>query len=183
MMHDIIQDQQQPQEQFIYERLDLNCSRRQLSHQPEPSRKRRRVEIRVWFPSDEVRETSPCTTITEDELSSRWYQKDDISVFRKDALNYIAGIPVSETRGLERFQVPRATEKAEARRCTLKAYRKGIRGDKLAEVVQIFTVNARSEAFATGCKDYCEAYHPEMKDALIGLETKFIKQQDEIDSK
>lgn len=153
-----------------------------MSLVPEPCRKRRRLESRVWFPRDEVRATSPFKTITEDQLSSLWYQKADITVFRKDALNYIAGIPVVETRGLERFQAPRDKEKAEARRCTIKAYRKGIRGDKLAEVVQIFTANARSDAFVTGCKDYCEAYHPEMKDALIGLDTKFTKQQAETDS-
>lgn len=152
--------------------------------QPESScRKRRRMENHVWFPSEEVMETSPSMKITDDEWGNLWYQNEDITIFRKDALNYIAGNPVSETRGLERFQSSRAQEKSEARRCTIKAYRKGIRGDRLAEVVQIFTSNARSEAFVTGCNDFCEAYHPEMKDALIGLETKFLKQQDETDSK
>mmetsp|Transcript_12970 Transcript_12970/g.30728 ORF Transcript_12970/g.30728 Transcript_12970/m.30728 type:complete len:186 (+) Transcript_12970:1088-1645(+) len=177
MMHD-----QQPQQQFIRERLHVTCSRRSMSSQPEPSRKRRRIGTRVWFPSEEVMETSPSMKITQEEWDNLWYQNEDISIFRKDALNYIAGNPVVETRGLERFQSTRAKEKTEARRCTIKAYRKGIRGDKLAEVVQIFTSNARSEAFVTGCNDYCEAYHPEMKDALIGLETKFHKQQDETDS-
>jgi len=146
------------------------------------ARKRRRVETHVWFRSDEVMETSPSTKITADEWNNLWYQNEDIGIFRKDALDYIAGKPVAETRGLERFQSTRAKEKAEARRCTIKAYRKGIRGDKLSAVVQIFTSNARSEAFVTGCNDYCEAYHPEMKNALIGLETKFHKQQDETDS-
>lgn len=170
MMHD--------QQQFIHERL---LCKRMLMPQPEPCRKRRRVEQTrgVWFPIKEVIETAPSMTLTEDEWQSLWYQQEDVSIFRQEAVKYIAGNLVGETRGLERFQWERAKEKSEARRCTLKAYRKGIRGDKFAEVVQILTQNARSEAFVTGCNDYCEAYHPEMKDALIGLETKFLKQQSE----
>ncbi|CAJ1954211.1 unnamed protein product [Cylindrotheca closterium] len=161
-------------------------SKSQKPQQPElqsSSRKRRRVEAKVWFPTEEVIERSPSLNITEDEWDNLWYEKDDIGIFRQDAIHYISGKPVTETRGLERFQPARAQEKSEARRCTIKAYRKGIRGDKLAEVVQIFTSNARSEAFVTGCSDYAEVYHPEMKEALVGLETKFHKQQDETDSK
>lgn len=149
----------------------------------EPSRKRRRMGNRVWFPNDEVIETAPSLTLNEDEWDNLWYQKDDIRNFRQDALDYIKGIPVDgTTRGLERFQIARHKEKSEARRCTLKAYRKGIRGSKFAEVAQIFTAHAKSVAFVEGCNDYCEAYHPEMKDALVGLETKFQKQQDATDS-
>ena len=152
--------------------------------QPEPSsspRKRRRTETRVCFPDQEVSEAAPSVILNEDELHSLWYRDGDIRIFRKDALDYIKGIPVAETRGLERFQWTRAKDKSEARRCTLKAYRSGIRGNKFAEVVQLLTADARSQAFVTGCNDYCEAYHPEMKDALVGLDMKFQKQQDETD--
>ena len=112
-----------------------------------------------------------CTTmITEDDAQCLWYQKNEISNFRKEARDYIFGAKTSETRGYERYDIVRAKKKSLALKCTLMAARKGYEEDDLALISQHCTASAQKQAFVTAFNDYCEAYSECLVDLVLSVD-------------
>ena len=123
----------------------------------------------------------PLSIITEQDAQSLWYQKDEITCFKLEARRYIFGqqqkhqqqqveeeqqeeeeeeIMTTTTRGFERYDIDRVTNKALALKCTLLAAKEyGLRGDELALLSKHCTLSARRQAFWTACEDYCCVYN------------------------
>jgi hypothetical protein len=120
---------------------------------------RSRKRVRFSDPHKVQASLAPApSSFTEDDAQSLWFQKVEILAFQLEARDYILGRPLSETRGLERFDVDRVKNKDLALKCTLKASRCGFNGEDLAAIAKECASSARHQAFLTGCEDYCNVY-------------------------
>jgi hypothetical protein len=120
---------------------------------------RSRKRVRFSDPHKVQASSAPApSTFTEEDAQSLWFQKDEVRTFQLEARDYILGRPLSETRGLERFDLDRVKNKDLALKCTLKAYRCGFDGEDLAAIAEECASSARHQAFLTGCEDFCNVY-------------------------
>jgi hypothetical protein len=106
-----------------------------------------------------------------EDFHQAWYLKNELAEFKLQARDFILGIgnrwEDQETRGFERYNAHRASQKAMTRKVTLLACsQKGLTHDDIAFIVSRSSSWAVKQAFLTACQDYCEAYCPEMVSVL-----------------
>jgi hypothetical protein len=95
--------------------------------------------------------------------SSQWYKRSDLAEFKREARDHLLRRSVSdETRGYERYSLERATNKKVAIRCILLAYQNKMGQEAVASIASQCSEGFVVSAFEQGCKDYCEAYHPDL---------------------
>jgi hypothetical protein len=143
-----------PASTILSEELSHHHQHRRIIQNP-----RSRKRVRFNDPHKVQASSAPApSTFTEEDAQGLWFQKDEIRTFQLEARDYILGLPLSETRGLERFDLDRVKNKELALKCTLKASRCGFDGEDLAAIAKECASSAMHQAFLTGCEDFCNVY-------------------------
>lgn len=103
--------------------------------------------------------------------NNAWYTKSELAVFTSQARDHVLGHGHRWldqcTRGYERYDFARAQQKAMTRKIILLLMQqKTFSDDEKSFIAHKSSAWAVEEAFVTGCKDFCEAYHPHMSHLL-----------------
>ncbi|VEU40591.1 unnamed protein product [Pseudo-nitzschia multistriata] len=100
-----------------------------------------------------------------------WYSKRELAEFTRQARNYVLGMDqecknmkhLSCTRGFERYDIARSQQKTMTRNIILLLMQqKTLSDEEKSLIARRSSAWAVEDAFLTGCKDFCEAYHPQM---------------------
>ena len=114
---------------------------------------------------------------TGEELRTRWYSKQELQDFKKEAVkltmltNQMYG-PNVFPRGMEACTDERLRHKSNTLKCVLVAYKKGKSPEYVAELYRQCTDWNRDVAFQQACRDYFEIYHPAMAEQIPIQNTK-----------
>ncbi|KAG7367190.1 hypothetical protein IV203_029860 [Nitzschia inconspicua] len=131
------------------------------------NRSRRKQKQTVKF-LDKI-DTIERSATEQGDVQILWYGHKELEEFKKQARDFILGRSSekdTETRGYERYNVVTAKKKAMTRKVTLLACsQKGLSSDDVAVIVHKSTRWAVSDAFRTGCQDFCQVYRPELVNA------------------
>eukprot|EP00536_Pseudo-nitzschia_multiseries_P009135 jgi/Psemu1/306315/fgenesh1_kg.248_\ len=112
---------------------------------------------------------------TIDNMNNVWYSKSELAEFTKQARDYVLGLnhkwgttdPSYCTRGFERYDIARAQQKAMTRKIILLLMQQeALTDEEKSTIAHRSSAWAVEEAFVTGCRDYCEAYHPHLSHLL-----------------
>jgi len=103
--------------------------------------------------------------------NNAWYTKSELAVFTSQARDHVLGFGHRWmdqcTRGYERYDFARAQQKAMTRKIILLLMQqKTFSDEEKSFVAHKSSAWAVEDAFVTGCKDFCEAYHPHMSHLL-----------------
>mmetsp|Transcript_21149 Transcript_21149/g.44901 ORF Transcript_21149/g.44901 Transcript_21149/m.44901 type:complete len:260 (+) Transcript_21149:152-931(+) len=116
---------------------------------------------------------SPYSSINKDNA---WYSKSELAEFTRQARDYVMGSDHQWgnadhsycTRGYERYNIARAQQKSMTRNIILLLMQqKTLNDEEKSSIAQRSSAWAVEEAFLMGCKDYCEAYHPQSSHLLL----------------
>ena len=104
-------------------------------------------------------------------INNVWYTKTELAVFTSQARDHVLGRGNrwmdQNTRGYERYDFARAQQKAMTRKIILLLMQQKVLSDEEKSLIaHRSSAWAVDEAFVTGCKDFCEAYHPHMSHLL-----------------
>lgn len=99
--------------------------------------------------------------------SDIWYTKQELAVFTNQARDHVLGFGHlsldKNTRGYERYGIERTKQKNMTRKIILLLMQQKIlNDDEKSLIASRSSAWATEEAFARGCMDFCEAYHPQM---------------------
>ena len=105
------------------------------------------------------------------EPNNIWYSKKELASFTKDAQNFVLGYghlcTDQTTRGYERYDFGRMKKKAMTRKVILLSTKQNVLSDdEKSLIAQKSSSWAVEEAFAQGCIDFCNAYHPDLTQTL-----------------
>ncbi len=100
-----------------------------------------------------------------------WYSKRELAAFTKEAQNFVLGyghlFTDETTRGYERYDFGRMKQKATTRKVILLLTKQNVLSDdEKSLIAQNSSSWAVEEAFAQGCIDFCNAYHPGLTQTL-----------------
>mmetsp|Transcript_1748 Transcript_1748/g.4576 ORF Transcript_1748/g.4576 Transcript_1748/m.4576 type:complete len:252 (-) Transcript_1748:48-803(-) len=116
--------------------------------------------------------SDPRDTFSDDNA---WYSKCELAEFAKQARDYVLGIDdrwgntdhFQCTRGFERYNIVRAQQKTMTRNIILLLMQQNSLSDEEKSLIaNRSSAWAVEEAFFTGCRDYCDAYHPHLSHIL-----------------
>lgn len=103
-----------------------------------------------------------------------WYSKSELAEFTRQARDHVLGLDHKWentdrcTRGYERYDFARAQQKAMTRNIILLLMQqKSLSDEEKSLIAHRSSAWAVDEAFLTGCKDFCEAYHPHVSHLLV----------------
>lgn len=113
---------------------------------------------------------------TSFDNDNAWYSKSELAEFTRQARDYVLGSDNQWgnadhsycTRGYERYNIARAQQKSMTRNIILLLMQqKTLDDEEKSSIAHRSSAWAVEEAFLMGCKDYCEAYHPQSSHLLL----------------
>lgn len=120
--------------------------------------------------AQEISSTSSAGQLKFEDLKDLWYEEKDYATFRIQTYQIFSkatncqynDIGHLEMRGLESRTDNRRCYRYMAIRCTVSAFRRGLKEEQVASIAERCNAWSKQTAYLQACHDFCDVYKPSM---------------------